>query len=269
MRLVWDWDRMGENDCIGEVKFSIISLLSTLPKSDDVFLEKTFLISSKKPDKHKSSGILTITLEFSDEQNRVNKHFGKPLNESISTAKKLGVPHLGEYLIMLLLENGTTSEGIIRIPGNKPQVMALRNKLESGQDITEDADPYDIAGVLKLYLSELPDSLIPETVYLKLTDLNFDSPSSISTLTKVLQSDIMPKHNMELLELCCKYFCELVKNTEITKMLPINLAISIGPTICLSPKLRNDTMAFMQGTKTSAALLSCLISNAKTIFKWK
>lgn len=29
---VWDWDRMADNEYLGEVKFSIVSILSTLPK---------------------------------------------------------------------------------------------------------------------------------------------------------------------------------------------------------------------------------------------
>lgn len=266
---IWDWDLVGGDDYMGEVKFSIISLLSTLPKAENVFLTKTNLVTSKKPDKHKVSGILTITLEFSANSDKtvIKKHFGKPLAESIETAKKDGMTHLTEDILMLLMDTGTTSEGIIRIPGNKPQVMAMKTKLDAGEEITE-GDPYDLAGLLKLYLAELPDSLIPENIYLKLAELNFENPATVQFLTDTLRNE-MPIHNWNLLESCCKFFCELVKNTEVTKMLPSNIGISIGPSVCLSPKLRDDTMAFMVGTKCSASLLACIVSNAVTIFNWK
>jgi len=45
---IWDWDLMGSDSYMGEVKFSIVSVLSTLPKSDNVFLSKTYLVSNKK-----------------------------------------------------------------------------------------------------------------------------------------------------------------------------------------------------------------------------
>jgi len=267
---IWDWDLVGGDDYMGEVKFSIISLLSTLPKTDNVFLTKTHYVASKNPDKLKVSGILTITLEFSadtNEQIKINKHFGKPLIESIETAKNEGLTHLTEDILMLLMETGITSEGIIRIPGSKPLVLAMKEKLDAGFEVTE-GDPYDLAGLLKLYLAELPDSLIPESIYLKVSEMNFESPETAPILANILRTE-MPEQNWNLLESCCKFFCELCRNTEITKMLPLNIGISIGPTVCLSQKLRNDTMAFMAGTKFSAALLSCIITNATTIFNWQ
>jgi len=211
---------------------------------------------------------LTITLEFSavTEQNKINKHFGKPLIESIETAKKDGIPHLTEDILMLLMETGTTCEGIIRIPGNRPQVLAMKKKADAGQEITE-GDPYDLAGLLKMYLTELPDSLIPESIYLKVAEMNFESPETVTILSNILKKE-MPAPNWNLLGSCCKFFCELCNNTDTTKMLPSNIAISIGPSICLSQRIRDDTTAFIVGTKFSAALLYCIVSNARTLFGW-
>jgi len=175
--------------------------------------------------------------------------------------------HLTEDIMILLMEIGRSCEGIIRIPGNKPTILALKTKLDAGQEITE-GDPYDLASVLKLYLSELPDSVIPESVYLKVAEMNFESPDTPPVLTRILRSEL-PKHNWYLLDLCCKFFCEVCNNTEITKMLPSNIGISIGPTLCLSQKLRDDINTLIVGVKHAAALLACIVSNAKTIFNWK
>jgi len=257
---------------MGEVKFTIISILGALPNVTRPIFTKTFVVTPKKNEKkgkiEEVSGILTITMEFgTDDKKLIGKHFGKPLKESLQIAKKENVVHLTEDLVMHLLSTGATSEGIIRIPGNRQQVIALRQLLDSGKEVPESEDPYDLAGVLKLYLSELPDSLIPEVVYIKITDLisedNFSDPVIIAKVLQILKE--IPKENMDVLECCCRYFVALCKNTE-TKMSPDNIGISIGPTICMSKALQENPAAFMFGTKTSALLLSFVVRNYETIF---
>uniref|UniRef100_A0A6B2KYK8 Rho-GAP domain-containing protein n=1 Tax=Arcella intermedia TaxID=1963864 RepID=A0A6B2KYK8_9EUKA len=266
---IWDWDRVGAAEFMGEIKFSVISVLSSLPRVDTIFHTKTFVVGKKPTTKYNVSGTLTIDFEFRVDKSKVEgKHFGKSLKESLRVARNDGVNHLVDDIVTQLLQgDGTISEGIIRIPGNKPQIMDLKAHLDSGRELAGEYDPYDLAGVLKLYLAELPDSLVPQSIYLKLTDFDYDDPQVFNSIAPILKE--MPADNMGVLSKICQFFYELCQNTQITKMAPENIGISIGPTVCLSPALRNDTMAFMVGTKVSATLLSLMVKNAPSFFDWK
>jgi hypothetical protein len=71
----------------------------------------------------------------------------------------------------------------------------------------------------------------------------------------------------ELLTLCCRFFCELSKNSEATKMTPDNIGISIGPTLMLSPKIRNDPNAFIGASNKAPAILAYCVANFDALFE--
>lgn len=63
------------------------------------------------------------------------------------------------------LSSGLDQEGIFRISGNLRTIERLKMAFDNGSDVNFDEDEVDImavAGLLKLFLRELPDSLIPE-----------------------------------------------------------------------------------------------------------
>eukprot|EP01126_Amoeba_proteus_P056956 TRINITY_DN7218_c0_g1_i4.p1 TRINITY_DN7218_c0_g1~~TRINITY_DN7218_c0_g1_i4.p1 ORF type:complete len:136 (-),score=26.80 TRINITY_DN7218_c0_g1_i4:157-564(-) len=129
-------------------------------------------------------------------------------------------------------------------------------------------DPYDSAGLLKLYLVELPDSLIPYEFYqrLKNIDITEETPSNqtVEEYKETLQD--LPPENLKILSLCCEFFHLLSSNTETTMMTPDNIGISIGPTILLSPKLREDPMTFMSGSNLAARILAFIVRQKDILF---
>jgi len=48
---IWDWDRVGGDDFMGEVKFTIISILGALPNVTRPIFTKTFVVTPKKNEK--------------------------------------------------------------------------------------------------------------------------------------------------------------------------------------------------------------------------
>jgi RhoGAP domain len=60
---------------------------------------------------------------------------------------------------------GLDQEGIFRISGNLRTIEQLKTAFDNGSEVNFEEDEVDImavAGLLKLFLRELPDSLIPE-----------------------------------------------------------------------------------------------------------
>lgn len=65
------------------------------------------------------------------------------------------------------------SEGLIRIPGNKDAIYRIREEVDSGNPVDWAVeDPYDLAGLLKLYLLKLPESLVPYDIYMELKEVS-------------------------------------------------------------------------------------------------
>eukprot|EP01124_Arcella_intermedia_P008515 TRINITY_DN1538_c0_g2_i2.p1 TRINITY_DN1538_c0_g2~~TRINITY_DN1538_c0_g2_i2.p1 ORF type:complete len:600 (-),score=126.16 TRINITY_DN1538_c0_g2_i2:33-1646(-) len=268
---IWDWDQFTTDDYMGEVKFNLFSLLNEIPKDfDGKFFTKTFTVQKKKNYSGAVSGTLAITMGYKIDSKLAKYHFGKPLSESVEYSFKKHMKHLTYSLLGQLMKSGTFCEGIIRIPGNKGAIHRLKEQIDSGAAVDillENEDPFDIAGVLKLYFSELPDSLITEKAF-KLLSLNPFTPESLPEFNAIFQENV-PSDNKDIFSALCKYFEALVNNTEVTMMTPPNLGISIGPTLLLSPAQRDDPVAFLENSRITANMLAFVITNAETIFNWK
>ncbi|EIW82547.1 RhoGAP-domain-containing protein [Coniophora puteana RWD-64-598 SS2] len=66
----------------------------------------------------------------------------------------------------ILLLGGTRAEGIFRVPGDNDTVAGLRLRLDTGRYTVEGVDdPHVLASLLKLWLRELLDPLVPAEMY--------------------------------------------------------------------------------------------------------
>lgn len=68
---------------------------------------------------------------------------------------------------------GLEQEGLFRVNGNLKTVEQLRLKYEGGDqvDLAAEADVSSAASLLKLFLRELPDRVIPSALYPKFIQL--------------------------------------------------------------------------------------------------
>lgn len=69
---------------------------------------------------------------------------------------------LNQYII-----TGMTQEGLFRVNGSMKMVEQLRLQYERGEEVelVKDADVYSAASLLKLFLRELPDSIITSALH--------------------------------------------------------------------------------------------------------
>lgn len=81
---------------------------------------------------------------------------------------------------------------------------------------------------------------------------------------KTILKDISQDNKNLLLELCF-LFLELCNNEESTRMNPKAIAISIGPTIAIPPKIRNDPISFMEASKNTPDMFAYLLIHIETI----
>ncbi|NWU91878.1 RHG24 protein, partial [Upupa epops] len=127
-------------------------------------------------------------------------------------------------------------------------------------------DVHTVASLLKLYLRELPEPVIPYAKYddfLSCTKmLSKEEEKGLRELVKQVKS--LPAVNYNLLKYICRFLDEVQFYSGVNKMSVQNLATVFGPNI-LRPKME-DPLTIMEGTVVVQQLMSVLISKHEELF---
>ncbi|XP_018647184.1 hypothetical protein Smp_094890 [Schistosoma mansoni] len=98
-------------------------------------------------------------------------NFGVPLKVLLDRDSTKPVPRIVKNICDYLLHYGLNSQGIFRINGSAKLIDGFKTtfQISAADDLCslENVDIYALAGVLKLFLRELPDGLVPEKLGLK------------------------------------------------------------------------------------------------------
>uniref|UniRef100_A0A8C9R9K8 Rho GTPase-activating protein 19 n=2 Tax=Scleropages formosus TaxID=113540 RepID=A0A8C9R9K8_SCLFO len=161
--------------------------------------------------------------------------FGMPLTEE-------GIAQI--YQLIEYLSKNLHVEGLFRVPGNSVRQQALREMLDSGEDIdleTGDYHPNDVATLLKVFLGELPEPLLTHRHYhahLKVAELTLfddkgnktsvpDKERQIEALQLLLM--LLPPANRSLLKLLLDLLYQTARQQDRNRMSAFNLALMFAP----------------------------------------
>ena len=100
-------------------------------------------------------------------------------------------------------------------------------------DLEEIGDVPAAASLLKMFLRELTDPVIPEEFQYLFINIQ-DNHSKEKTKAITMMSELvkqMPKRNTNLLKYLCKFMLDIATGSERNKMTPLALAIVFGPNI--------------------------------------
>ena len=114
----------------------------------------------------------------------------------------------------------------------------LRSKFDTGQKpVLKDVDVHTVASLLKTYLRELPESLVPPRLYQRAMNFAWrfskaDSPEEqaveVDGLKKLLHDELNCS-NYTTLAFICRFLHRLTAHSEHTKMNIHNLSLVFGP----------------------------------------
>jgi len=180
-----------------------------------------------------------------EERNKLNRTIGVPL-DVILKREAAKIPSIIIQCIERIrsFPDGTKTEGLFRISGEHNQIIALRDIFDKVPIESRDLKPFSIhaiAGVLKMFLRELPEPLLPFSVYDKLVqiernvgegDINAEQLSVYKAAVASVGASNLPtlKYLMDFL------IKEVSIHFDVNKMTPSNLAIVFGPTL-MRPKI--------------------------------
>ncbi|KAJ4344406.1 Rho GTPase activating protein [Didymosphaeria variabile] len=166
--------------------------------------------------------------------------FGIPLAEAVEYTQPIGLNDPLPSVVYRSLEylrakNASSEEGIFRLSGSNIVIRALRERFNTEGDVKLlDGQYYDIhavASLLKLFLRELPASILTRELHLDfLKVLDLDERSKKIQAFNVLVHRL-PRVNFELLRHMSSFLIEIVENAGVNKMTVRNVGIVFAPTL--------------------------------------
>ncbi|PVG01234.1 hypothetical protein CPB86DRAFT_773358 [Serendipita vermifera] len=135
------------------------------------------------------------------------------------------LPFLADGILAL---GGMKAEGIFRVPGENDVVSDLRLRIDRGfYNLDNIDDPHVPASLLKLWLRELQDPLIPDELYNACISCSED-PDKVTEMATVL-----PTINRRVLLFVVSFLQMFLDERvmKVTKMTAVNLAVIFAPNI--------------------------------------
>ncbi|KAI9839644.1 MAG: hypothetical protein M1819_002270 [Sarea resinae] len=167
--------------------------------------------------------------------------FGAPLAEAVEYCRPVGVDVFLPAVVYRCIEyldakDAFREEGIFRLSGSNVVIKALKERFNTEGDINflTDEHQYDVhavASLLKLYLRELPSSVLTRELHLDfLQVLDVEDREQKLDMYNVLVHKLPPE-NWEVLKVLSSFLLNIVNHSDINKMTVRNVGIVFSPTL--------------------------------------
>ncbi|KAM4033524.1 rho GTPase-activating protein 40 isoform 2-T2 [Anomaloglossus baeobatrachus] len=191
---------------------------------------------------------LCDVLELDLKRNKASKRrptdsrlFGVSLASLLEQDRKLlthtHVPLILQAILNCLEKNGLELQGILRICGSQARMKSLQQRLEknfyAGLFSWDEVNPHDAAGLLKLFLRELPAPLLTAeylpafTAVQKITDLK----QRLQALNLLIL--VLPEANRSTLKALLEFLRKVVSHEKRNLMSLWNIATIMAPNLFL------------------------------------
>ncbi|CAB4376882.1 unnamed protein product [Rhizophagus irregularis] len=182
------------------------------------------------------------------------------MNLQAKSFPHLKIPRILPFLSNSILElNGQSSEGIFRVPGDADYVTELKLRIEKNRyDMSGITDPNVPSSLLKLWLRDLAEPLIPNKFYEKC--IRYSEDARAVEIVKQL-----PLINQRVVVYTID-FLQKFANPQIAKMTKMNvhnLAMVFAPNFLRCPS--ENLAVIFENTKYEQAFLRTLLLNLNSI----
>ncbi|XP_076025116.1 rho GTPase-activating protein 24-like [Genypterus blacodes] len=197
--------------------------------------------------------------------------FGQRLEETVLYERRYGVrlvPLVVEQCVCFIRQHGLHEVGLFRQPGQTSLVKELQEAFDAGERPSFDSstDVHTVASLLKLYLRQLPEPLVPHSCYQHFL-LCGQKMSSDRTLGLVQLRNLLhelPVANFNLLNFICQFLNDVQSYSSSNKMSRQNLATVFGPNILRAKA--EDPHSIIGGAALVQLLMLELIREHESLF---
>uniref|UniRef100_H3CQ74 Rho-GAP domain-containing protein n=1 Tax=Tetraodon nigroviridis TaxID=99883 RepID=H3CQ74_TETNG len=197
--------------------------------------------------------------------------FGQRLEETVLYERRYGVrlvPLIVEQCVGFIRDHGLQEVGLFRLPGQASLVQELQQAFDSGKRPSFDGntDVHTVASLLKLYLRQLPEPLVPfsryQTFLLCGQRLLSARAQGLGELKNLLCE--LPFSNFNLLGFICRFLNEVQSHSSSNRTSVQNLATAFGPNILRAKA--EDPQSVTAGAPLVQVLMLALIREHESLF---
>eukprot|EP00794_Sanderia_malayensis_P012280 gene12280-13545_t len=190
--------------------------------------------------------------------------FGVPLEVAIARSRMsdgIELPCVFRECIQYLEEKGLDQEGIYRVSGVKSKIDDLKSSYNHGLKANldaEDIEPNIVAGLLKLYLRELPVNVLTAKllpVFDSLVGLK-DEADQVNKMKQLLAD--LPKANFTLISWLFVHLDHVMQRGSETKMGIQNISIVFSPTMNISHGILFIIMTHINELFPGVKIIKCV-----------
>lgn len=204
--------------------------------------------------------------------------FGQSLQDTMAYERRYcrKVPFIITHSVEFLRQYGMEVEGIFRLAGRTSLIKDYKEKFDCAEKVKFDIseiDVHSVASLMKMYLRELPDSIIPSQNYQKFMNiaLNFQDARDLdSKMEVVVEANLaiseIPDENYNSLSFLCTFFHEVGEKSAINKMTHLNLGTVLGPNILRNVSEVNTPELLMATADLTQQLAYMMICYPEKIF---
>mmetsp|Transcript_13942 Transcript_13942/g.21074 ORF Transcript_13942/g.21074 Transcript_13942/m.21074 type:complete len:656 (-) Transcript_13942:126-2093(-) len=149
---------------------------------------------------------------------------------------------------------GYTVEGIFRLSATKDDLIRLRAQFDRGNYEVKETSPHVPAGLLKQWLRELAEPLIPTTSYEEAINIAKAKPTA-KDIQRFVKN--LPDLNQKVIEHIVKMAGEIAALSSVNKMTFGNLAIVFAPGILRNPS--DDPAEMLENSKYESIFTKVLL----------
>ncbi|KAI9495430.1 hypothetical protein BDB00DRAFT_814652 [Zychaea mexicana] len=176
----------------------------------------------------------------SEDADRSKVVFGVPLEEAVRISRvsnNYELPAVVYRCIEYLdAKNAVMEEGLYRLSGSNMVIQKLKQKFNQEGDVNllaskEDYDVHAIAGLLKMWLRELPSTVLTRehrSDFMHVIDF-LDRKDRVNELGRLVS--LLPIANYTLLRTLTAHLIRVVRNSDVNKMTMRNVSIVFSPTL--------------------------------------
>ncbi|KAI9323657.1 hypothetical protein BX666DRAFT_1889043 [Dichotomocladium elegans] len=178
--------------------------------------------------------------------------FGVPLEEAVRVSQVVEGYELPSVVYRCIeyldAKNAVLEEGLYRLSGSSTVMKSLRQKFNKDGDVNlleskEEYDVHAVAGLLKMWLRELPTSVLTREHrgdFLHVIDL-LDRKDRVNELGRLVSQ--LPLANYTLLRALTAHLIRVVQHSDINKMTMRNVSIVFSPTLGIPAMIFNLFMS--------------------------